>query len=157
MFLHKNYILANELVQKMDIHIANISMLHKILEDTGNDSEIIKINNCTFINSDSIYLPQNIKKGILGNKFTNMSNKLPCTFIKTEFNISEKELLKSGIVNGKVTVAGKQFYEFKDSFIQTIKGKVLYVLDKQDTMDCLKNDEIDGYIEMSKNKFLTWY
>jgi putative SOS response-associated peptidase YedK len=156
MFLNKKYILANELVEKMGIHIANISMLMKEYEDTDNGT-FVKMNNCTFINSNDATLPNNIKIGMQNNQFTDMTNKLPCTFVRSEYEITEKELFKSGMVTKKVEVAGKDFYEFAPEFVEKMKYKIGYVLDEAETMDCYRKKQILGYTQLSKNKYFTWY
>lgn len=156
MFLDKKYILANELVEKMNIHIANISMLSKQFED--NDyGHVIKMNNCTFINSESRQLPHNIEVGLFAHKYTDMSNKLPCTYVKSEFEVTEREWFKSGIVVDKVVIAGKKFYVFDKEFVKTMKRKVPYVLDAAETAECTAKGYIEGSIQLSKNKFFVWY
>lgn len=157
MFLGQNYILANELVEKMGISIANISMLRKQFEEVDDDSSIIKMNNCSFIKKNSSKLPHNILAGIASNEFTDVSNKLPVTWVREEFEITEKEWFKSGLVIDKIKISSKQFYVFDDEFVQTVKGKVTYVLNEQETLDCFNKGLIQGYRQVSKNKFITWY
>lgn len=156
MFLKKNYILANELVNKMGIHIANISMLAKDHED-DDSGMIIKMNNCTFINTKSPALPNNIQIGIYSNDFTDMTDKLPCTFVKDEYHVTEKELFKSGLVIDKIKVAGKEFFVFAPEFVQKMQYKIGYVLDEEETMYCFSKKQILGYTQLSKNKYFTWY
>lgn len=156
MFLQSKYILANELVNKMNIHIANISMLAKEFEDSDCGT-FVKKNNCTFINTKSRHLPHNILVGTIANEFTDMSNKLPCTYVREEYPMTEKEMFKSGIVTDKIKVAGKQFYVFSDDFVKTMKNKIGYVLDASETEYCTANGQILGSIQLSKNKFFTWY
>lgn len=156
MFLHKKYILANELVQKMGIHIANISMLVNDYEDVDNGT-FVKMNNCTFINTKDMTLPNNILSGIYANEFTDMTDKLPCTFVRTEYGITEKELFKAGMVTEIVTVAGKDFYKFTPEFVQKMQYKIAYVLDEAETMDCYRKKQIAGYTQLAKNKYFTWY
>lgn len=157
MFLSDNYILANELVQKMDIHIANISILKNNLERLNNTKDIISLKKCSFINKDSLMLPNNILVGIFSNEFTDISDKLPVTYVRSEFGITYKELQKSGILLGKVKIAGKQFYHFTPEFVEKMKNKTVYILNKKETLECERNKDIDGYIQLGKNKFLTWY
>lgn len=147
--LNNKSILSNELVQKMGIHIANISMLES--------PNIVKMGNCNFLQPDDLFLPKNIKKFIIENEFTNLENMLPCKFAKDELGISEKQMLQTGIVDKIVEVYGKQFYKFSDNFVKRIHKKVLNVLDKEDFEDCLKNNCITDYIELSKTKYLTMY
>ena len=156
MFLNKKYILANELVAKMGIHIANISMLVKEYEDDDSGA-FIKMNNCTFINANDVTLPNNIRTAILTNQFTDMTDKLPCTYVHTEYEISEAELFKSGMVIEKVIIAGKKFYKFAPEFVQKMKYKIGYVLDEAETMDCYRKKQILGYTQLGKNKYFTWY
>jgi hypothetical protein len=156
MFLNKKYILANELVTKMGIHIANVSMLIKEYEDTDTGT-FVKMNNCTFINTKDATLPQNIIDGIRTNVFTDMTDKLPCTFVRSEYGITEKELFKSGMVTKIVTVAGKDFYQFAPEFVEKMKYKIGYILDEQETMECFRKKQIKGYTQLAKNKYFTWY
>jgi hypothetical protein len=156
MFLSTKYVLANELVQKMGIHIANISVIAKELED--NDyGHIIKMNNCNFVRKDSRHMPHNIQVGLLTNQFTDISDKLPCTWVKDEYEMSEKELLKGDMIYGKVKIAGKNFYHFKPEFVKKMKRKIGYVLNEQETMECFNKGQIDGYTQINKDKYFTWY
>ena len=157
MFLSSNYILANELVEKMGIHIANISMLRQKFEDGDDFSTIKKLNNCSFINTKSHKLPNNITVGILTNTFTDISDKLPCTFVKSEYLVSERELFNSGVAVEKIKIAGKDFYTFDSNFVSKVNRKIVYTLNKAETMECFERNQIDGFIQVSKNKFLTWY
>jgi hypothetical protein len=157
MFLDKKYILANELVQKMGIHIANVSMLRKSFEHNDDYYSIRKMNNCSFVSAKAYNLPNNIKQGIKDHKFTDVSNKLPCTYFKSEFNVTERELTKSGIVLGKMTIAGKKFYVFSNEFVQNLHDKVGYILDAKENEKCLKDSSIDGSVQLSRNKFFAWY
>lgn len=156
MFLESKYILANELIEKMNIHIANISMLAKDFEDSDCGT-IVKMNNCTFINTKSRHLPHNIMVGAIANEFTDMSDKLPCTWVRDEYPMTEKEMYNSGIVVDKVKIAGKQFYVFDKEFVQKMKRKIGYVLDAEETKYCTEKGQIEGSIQLSKNKFFTWY
>ena len=157
MFLNKNYISSNELVEKMGIHIANISMLRNSLEYDDDITTIVKKGGASFIKKNSYKLPSNIKEGIVNNEFTDISNKLPCPFVKSEYQVSEKELMKSGLVISKEKIAGKDFYVFSDDFVKKVRNKIVYTLNKEETMECFAKKQIDGYIQVSKNKFLTWY
>ena len=157
MFLPKKFILANELVQKMDIHIANISIIRKELEEQGDSYTIQKLNNCNFVNTKSNKLPQNIRDGIRHNEFTDISNKLPVTYVRSEYPATERELMKSGIVTDKVKIAGKTFYVFADDFVNSVKGCLGYVLNEDEYLQCKSNSTIDGAIQLKNNKYFAWY
>lgn len=157
MFLDKSYVLANELVQKMGIHIANISMLRNTFEDQGDSYTIRKMNNCNFIKTNSNKLPNNIRKGIQEHEFTDMSNKLPRTWVYSEYDIKKTELMDAGILVGETTVAGKQFFVFSEDWVNTVKKKIVYVLNHAETMECMERNQILGYVHAGKDKYLTWY
>jgi hypothetical protein len=157
MFLSKDYVLANELVQKMEINIANISKLIKDFEYNNFYGDIIKMNNCAFLKKTSHRFPKFIKDGLNNFNFTDISNGLPCRFVQSEYSITERELSKSEIFLEKKKIAKKEFYIFKDDFVQKLKGKIAYTLNKEETEKCHQNGDIQGYIQLSKNKFLTWY
>lgn len=147
--LNNKHILSNELVQKMGIHIANISMI-----DSPN---ILKMGNCNFLSPDDLHLPKNIKTFIRNNEFTVLENMLPTKYAKEELGISEKQMFDTKIVSSIETVAVKKFYKFSDDFISRIKNKVLYILDKDDFSDCLNNNQITDYVKLNNNKYLTMY
>lgn len=157
MFLSNRHVLANELVQKMDINIANISILKKKLEDQGDLSTLKQMNNCTFIYTKSPRLPKYIQNGLNGDNFTDVSNKLPCTYVKKEYECSEREIMRTGLIERKETIAGKKFYVFKDEFVKSMEGKIAYVLDEAETLNCYRNGDIEGYMKLGKDKYLTWY
>ena len=157
MFLNKSYILANELVDQMDINIANISILRNHFENEDDFTTIVKMKNCNFIKKDSTKLPANIKKGIAQYQFTEMYNKLPCSWVNEEFPISDTKWIKSGIVKEKITIKGKQFYVFSDEFITTTHKKIVYMLNKEETEKCTQLNQIEGSIQISNDKFITWY
>lgn len=157
MFLNKNYILANELVEKMNIQIGNISIYRQKLEDENDLTTIIKMNNCNFIKSNSNKLPQTLKKCISSNTFTDFTNKLPRRWLETEFNVSKREWFNSKIVIEEVKLYRKDFYVFSDDFINKVKNRIVYVLDKEETQICYQKSQIEGFIQLSNNKFMTWY
>ena len=157
MFLNDNYILANELVGKMGINIANVSILKKKLEDGGDETTIVSLANSSFIKSSSGKLPKNIRNGISNHTFTDISNKLPCAYARNEFGFTDKELLSSNIVYGKVTVCGKTMFEFDRDFIKSVKNHVLFTLKKSEMEECYSKGQISGYVQITKTKYLTWY
>lgn len=157
MFLTRDYILANELVEKMGIHIANISMLRKRYFDDDDAFNIRKMNNSLFINIKTRKLPKYIKRGIRDHEFTDLSNLMLCTYIKSEFKVTERELSNSGIVIGKVKVAGKLFYVFDPEFAQQVSQRIPYILNLKEKNECTAAGTIQGSVQLSKNKFFTWY
>jgi len=164
MFLSKNYVLANEVVQHAGIHIANVSNMIKLLED-ANESEgvVVKYGNCTFINRDAKNITNSFKEYIKtpGLKLTDFSDKLPITYVQTVLGVSFEILQESFGVNGfdlgEIVIAGKRFAIFPKSFVTLTKGKILYVLSKEDYISCLNNGDIQGGFALNSKKYLTWY
>ena len=157
MFLHERYILGNELVQKMGIHIANISMFAKQMENIDDYSTIVKFNNCTFIDIHSHKIPKNLLKGIQNNSFTNLSDKLPVSWVKTEYQLSKLELINADMIENEILIAKKRFYVFKSWVVDLMKNKIAYTLDESEKDICLKNGDILGSIKINQNKYLTYY
>jgi len=157
MFLTKDYVLASELVHKMGIHLANISMLRKKYEHNDDLYSIRRMNSLLFVNKKARQLPNNIRNGLNSYKFTDLSTLLPYNYINREFAVSEKEWEQSGIIIAKTVIANKKFYVFSEEFAKTVKQYVPYILNKEETEDCTKNKTIRGSIQLSKNKFFTWY
>lgn len=149
--LNNNHILANELVQKMGIHIANASMI--------NSPNVLKLGNCNFIEKNDNHLPKNMRKFIRENSdtFTNLENLLPATYARDELGVSQKHLLSSEIVTDVVEIANKDFYKFNETFVKRVRKKILNVLDKDEFKECLSEKLITDYIELTKNKYLTMY
>lgn len=159
MFLSNQYVLANELVQYMDIHIANVSKVINDLELAGDCSTIVKINSYTFIR-DSNNLPNNFRQalrtGFYENRFTDVSKMVPSTWLRTELDVTPKELVDAGIAKS-VLVAGKPMVEFTEEMYLKLRRSVPYILNAAETEECFNNKQIDGYVQLKKNKFLTWY
>jgi len=145
----------------MNIHIANISMLRHTFEDNDNFYDIQKLNNVTVINSSAKMLPNNIRNGLISGLsagvFTDLSNKLPCTYVKEEYSVTERELLLSEIVINKIKISGKDFYVFNSEFVKNLDHKIGYVLNAEETKECTRTGKILGSVKLSKNKFFTWY
>lgn len=164
MFLSNNYVLSNELTEKANIHIANISSLIKTLEESRNAAANLafqKMGNCTFLKKDSKLYPMNIRNYLNGYHFTDMSDKIPSTYLRTELGVSYDKIVKAFKVNGievkEETISGKRFTVFPKEFANKMKDKTWYVLNVEDYNECLKNGDIDGGISLGKGKYVTWY
>jgi hypothetical protein len=157
MFLHEKYILGNELVQKMGIAIANISMMRKKFEHDDDLYSVQKMNNCTFINKRARNLPNYIKEGIRNNTFTDMSDKLPVTYVKSEFQATEIQFKNAGIITGTVTISGKHFYVFSPDFVARVKNCVPYILNEAETNQARREGNIIDAIKLSNDRYFTWY
>jgi len=157
MFLHKKYILGNELAQKLNMSISNISMFRNECLRSDDMYTVRKLGNCSFINTKSHKLPRNFKNAIAKFEFTSMHNKLPIRYVKTEYGVSEKQIINSGIVTGEIQVANKDFYTFDEDFVKKVQGHMIYMLNETETFKCMRENSILGYVKISNNKFITWY
>lgn len=164
MFLGKKYFLAKELVDLMGINISNISMARKQLEERGDEVSIRKLGNATFI-KDSPKIPQYLRDGLAAfsskqdglTSLTSMHDKLPSTFVKAEHPVSLDEWTKAGLVTGVLTISGKELWQFSEDFVKTVTGKIVYVLDDDDYVECTRRNLVDGGIQVAPNKWVTWY
>ena len=159
--------MASELTNHMNISSSNTSALMKKLHSIGDTTSAIKLGVSIFLDKTSINLPNNYKKGISegieNNIFTSMYNMLPYNYVMNEFNITDKEAKE--LINDdnipefqeELFVDGKRMIRFSDDFIQEVKDCVLYALGEEETKECYKNNSIDGYMQLSRNKYITWY
>jgi hypothetical protein len=141
----------------MNIGMANISILRSQLEYEGDETTLFKMNNCTFIKTNSHRLPKNIRNGIIANNFTDLTDKIYVPYMQTEHGLSKKEVLSLDVCNGITKVGGKDFYVFDKEFVKKVKNKVLYVLAPDECVHCYRKGQIEGFIQVNKRKFLTWY
>lgn len=162
MFLDKKYILANELTQKANIHIANISGLVKGLEEhnlmAGN---VEQMGNCTFISKTSKYVPAFIKNYMEAYTYTDMSNKIPSTYLGSSLEIPYPKIVE-GFKKNKIDVkeeviSGKRFTVFPTEFVEKMKNKTWFVLNKEEYIEQMNEGNIEGGIPLYKNQYLTWY
>ncbi len=157
MFIKENYILGNELAQISNFNIANISMFVKKLHEEENFEDVKQLGNCTFINKNYSKLPKYLIKNT--NKCTDISNKLPVSFLKKEFSLQKDVIIKAlkQYITRECTIAGKEFIEFNSEFVSKFKNKIYYVLGRNEMQEALQDKTIDGFIELQRNKFLVWY
>ena len=153
MFLNNNYICANQYVIDRNIHIANVSNLKKNMSER----DFMELGNCTFLRKDG-KLSLDLKKYIYleNREHFDFTNYLPCAFLKSELELSEKELFDSGLVKNKLEIAGKKFYELSE-FFDNKRNKVFYTLDRKDYFDVINNIRDLDFLKISDKKYLTWY
>jgi hypothetical protein len=157
MFLGKKFILGSELTHKMGIHFANVSILRKELEDRDNTQDIKRLNNCTFISRNGFDYPRNIREGLDKFDLVDCSDKLPKTYIKSEFNLNVQDLKIAGIYKDEIDIYGKKLVQFTPEFVKQVEGCVVYILCEAEAHECLADKSIDGMIKISKKKYITWY
>ena len=157
MLLNNDYVLSDEVVNKVKCTRSLISNIIRHLEDSGDMSSVIKMGQFTFLKRSSDKFTKKINETLQDDDYTDMYNKLPKPYFDREYNIKESELLKTDIIKGTTKICGKKFYVFNDWFINKMKKKVMYILDDAETNSCTINKQIDGHIKLSKNKNLTWY
>jgi hypothetical protein len=164
MFLSNDYVLSNEIVEKSGIHIANISMGIKQLEDADSKSgSVVKYGNCTFLNKQAKTLPTYLKNYIHNPlwTFTDFSDKLPVTYLQAELGVPFKDIQegfkRDGTDISVKDIAGKQFAVFPKEFVEKMKDSTWYILSEEDFNECLNAGDIDGGFKVKKGKFLSWY
>lgn len=159
-FLTNDFILGNELAEKGNFCVGNISMVKNKLDDKGLTNDIIKMNNCTFVKKNSVNVPLYFKNVMSSNEFTDLTNLLPITYFMEEYRILHtdiKKLKELKFIIEELQISSKMFFRFSDEFVKICENSVMYTLSKKETMECLRTTTIDKYIQLSKNKYLTWY
>jgi len=159
MYLKENHILGNELMIKMGIHQANLSMASKKYKDENN-TDIRKLGNCVIINKDSKTLPETFKRGIAKHELTDLTNMIPLNYFMSEFDLKlphVKEIIKQGYFEDIISIYNNKFIKVNKDFVKKTKDSIFYKLNKTETEECLNKGYIDGYIKLNNNLYLTWY
>lgn len=155
LYLTENHILATELCEMVGIHMANISNLKL--------PSILKFGNSPIINKFDVNLPPKIRNHVLNLNLTTLKNKIPLTYFKTQYNLSNDEIL-THIADRIEIIAGKKFIVYKDEFINKIKNKNKYKLDKMiyianksefNEFEKMYNDL--EYIKVNSKKYIILY
>lgn len=157
MFLDNGYVLGSELAEVGKFHLANISMYIKEEHDRGNFDDVKKLGKATYINKDAVNLPKYFIKNL--NKCSCIDNMLPVTYLTKELGVkySNLKIALSNYIIKEVRVGTDDLIEFSDEFVNLFKGKVHYTLSNKECNECLNKKLIDGFIKLTKNRFLVWY
>lgn len=161
LFLRTNYVLGNELVEKMNINIGNLSSAKKDLEEVDNYSAIIKLGNCLFVDKNSPHLPNNIQEGLKKYEFTDMTDKLPLSYINEQWGVNRstvENLIDTREEFKEINVlADKAFVVFDQKFSTDLYSTNVSVLSKKEKEECEEENLIDGSLQLTVNKYLGWY
>lgn len=162
MFLNKNYVLGNELCDFLNIHKANISILRKERESVEDFNTVVKLNGISVVNLKSKFLPNNLKlspEDIKKAKFTDISDKLPLSYIEDELDLTPKELNVLGAKEVNIKYGNLKeikLWKFPDEIVQ-LKNIIPYTLNSEEYFECLKKKQIDGGIQVKPSKYFVWY
>lgn len=153
MFLNKSYVLSAELAQKMNITINNFSKWYNSNPDLiGTD--LIKMGECLFFKKNTKLLWESHAKALETLRLTDFSNKLPITWLKSEFKFNPQYAEKQGL--GKVVdVAKKKFFEFDCDFAYKNRYKTWYPMTKEE-FNCGEYDDLIS-MDVSKNNVIVLY
>jgi hypothetical protein len=159
MLIPKNWVLSNEVGELGNITAANFSILHNRITQKELLNTTLKYGNCVFINPHSIYLPIYISNIIKKNEFTNLSNCILTTQLVKELGVTETCAISSLHKYGPepVIISGKRFTRFNDEFIELLSGKITAVVNEYEVNELLEEGSIEGFIKLTKSKYLTWY
>jgi len=157
MIIPDYYVLSNEVAKKGNIHIANFSMLYKLCTEKNIRNAVVKYGNCTFINSRSIDIPNNLRKIMQSEKMTDLKNCVLMTYIINEFETSKTHFKKLNVVKRVFKVAGKEFAELTPEFADIIRNNVVTNINEKDFNECTKDNIIKGHIKLSKDNYIVWY
>ena len=157
MFL-KNYVLANEFLEKSQIKSGNIGNIKRELEKDYDFSTMKKLGNVVYIKKDSLKLPLYFRKH-LSEEYINTNNMLPVSYLKESLGLSEKlcKILLLKLPLKVEIIFNKRMAIFTDDFVKELTGKIPYILNEQETFELMKSKDINGYIKLDKKHYFTWY
>lgn len=150
----QTYVLGAEVAEKGGFNISNISMLiadEKMMEG----SDYLKYGTVTLINKESQNLPTYINKVIEEQELTNLSGYMPTKYFLEEVDDNTKLIMD---MYKDVKICNKKFVEvipetpLHEAFFG---GYTLNVCDKSEWPEI--EQYIEGYLDLSKDKRLTWY
>ncbi len=157
MLIPEGYILSNEISDLGKIHIANFSMFQKLVEDSNARNVTIKYGNCTFVNPDSPFLPNNFRNIIIKNRFTCMDNLVLTTYATQFLECTKKDLINMEHSLGEVKIQGKSFVKLDSNLVKSIRNKTITNINYKDYLECIANNSILGGVKLSKNNYMVWY
>lgn len=152
LYFTEEHVLGTEICQILGIHTANISNLKS--------PNIIKFGNCPILSKYDYKLPPKIRKTIFHPNITSLKDKMSLTYFKSEYNLSDEEILKH-IADKIEIIADRKFIVYKKEFLDKIKNysydNMLYVLSTEEYKD-LKNDKSIKYSKkITSKKYLIIY
>ena len=157
MFLTSKYFATFEYAKKAHINVSNFSNFYedkKYRHLVG--SELIKMGECFFIFKTFPGLTKIHAKRLVELELTDYSNKLPLTFLKSEYRFDPKFCEKAGY--GKVIdVCGKKFFEFSPEFVKKYKNSTWYTMSKSELNEYLQEDRDAEYLQVSSKFYIIAY
>lgn len=152
----KDFVLGSEIAKGGDFHIANMSMVIKDFE-LVEGTDYLKFGGITLFSKTSICFPKNIDVVMKTYKFTDLSNLVPLKFFKDELE-NNTNMIKTKFK--EVKVDGKQFIEITDEKLSEVFHNpklVRSVVSANEIPELVNGGYILGYMQVNKNKYLTWY
>lgn len=150
----KTYVLGSELATKGGFNISNISMLIAD-ENMVEGEDYLKYGTVTLINSESPNLPTYIGKVIDEQEMTNLSGYMPTKYFMEQVENHTK--LITGMYQD-VKICNKKFVKVEEEtpLHEAFRtGNILNVCDVSEWPEM--DDYITGYVDLTKDKRLTWY
>jgi len=141
----------------MGINAAFMSNIRSQFIHRDDYYNIQKLGACLYINRHCNSLPKNISKAIDRYELTDMSDKLPITYVKSELGLTETDVLSSDMVIDTMTIAGKRLYQFHPDVVRETEGHTPYVLNAKEYNECKSKNQILGSIPLRSDKFFVWY
>lgn len=152
LYFDDNHVLGTEICQILGIHMANISNMKS--------PNILKYGNCPILLKSDYTLQPKIRKTMFHHKITPLKDKMSLTFFKSEYNLTDEEILKY-IADKIEIIADRKFIVYKSEFLNKIKrpgyDNMLYILNSEEYKE-LKNNNIFKYSEkITSKKYLVIY
>ena len=152
----KDYILANEIVEKGNFNIANISMMIKDNKlEEGED--FLKFNGVVLINKKSNKLYKYIYNIINDNIFIDLSEYIPYVYFR-ELLDNNTNYIKN--MYEEVSISGKKFIKITDKTLKKVlynERKIKVIVPEKEKNELYRDKLIEGDLNVGKGKFLVWY
>lgn len=158
MFLSNDFVLGNELHEKMNFSKSVISIARAELADKGFHDTIIKLAGTTAVNINDHRLPKYVQpsKDI---SFTRLTDRLPIAYLRNEVGFDEDTLKRIG--GREEVVSNVRLWVFEPEFVETIhkrnKNTVFCDLTKDEYEKYSKNGSIVSAVKVKNNRYLGWY
>lgn len=151
MTLSNKWILVNEIVEKTGVASSNFSPLQND-ENHENKGNLLKFKSFLLLNKDGDTFPKYIQEMIQNYEYTSLEGLIPYPKFDEDLGL---KYFDTTFYDTKV-ICGKKFIDIKDKQMKKNFSKYIpYIIDK-DELEEVKND-IKGYIEVKKDKYLVWY
>ena len=153
MFLTKDYIYQREFTVKRGVTINNLSNLFKKNPEAYDNGDVVTQGQGVFFRKDSKILGPIYGELAKTQEYTDFSNKLLCSHLRSEYKCKMKYLEPYG---KQIEVCGAKVFEFNENFVKKYDG-VWYPVEGEELKELLEEMPDLGHFQVAKNQFVVVY